>query len=68
MMIVCDSCGAEGDDAYDTRHEVHMRSHRVANHRCRRCGSHELKMIYFEKMVMVTDEWDDENSLILDRG
>lgn len=59
-MIVCDNCGAEGDDAYDTRQTVGMRHGRLFTHKCRRCGSLMLKLIDLEPVVIVLDEWDDE--------
>ena len=60
-MIVCENCGAADDEAMDVKQTIAAKHHRIRNHTCKKCGSHELVMLDFMgTCLLILEEWDDE--------
>lgn len=58
-MIVCQNCGAEDDEAVNMDWTLSYRRGYVTNAVCLVCGGPNLVSLFFVKIVIIEEEWDD---------
>ena len=61
-MIVCESCGAQDDDAMNMDWTIGVKDDMVQNVNCQKCGGWLIAPLLFpDGSIWILEEWDSED-------